>query len=267
MYTYRVTGKGGLDNAGLPVDREFVTNYSGGGPVTLEVKVELLDFHPKSGSLIGGTLITLYGNNFVNDTARMGENVVKIGHTMGSLIDQYCYVEEIKSGVRTSSMGTHPIVGSLSFNSWLKCRVATDYARTPHLAEMILFASTFEEAVSNNINTEFDPLADHFYEFVDATLLPTLSTVSLAFDWLLVPNPCYVLTITGTGITDDITTFDTVKIGGLKQTVLSVTATEVKVEIDNLSEGLDTNSLEIYFSQGLANAGSLSYPLDITITP
>ena len=77
--------------------RNFVTTDSGGIPVPLEVKVELLDFHPKVGSPYGGTLLTLYGWNFVNRTA---ENVVKIGATMGAT-DQYCIVEEVEAGQTT----------------------------------------------------------------------------------------------------------------------------------------------------------------------
>ena len=44
-------------------------------------------------------------------------------------------------------------VGLLSYNSKLQCRIRTDYTDTAHTAELIFFASTFEEAVTNNIST------------------------------------------------------------------------------------------------------------------
>ena len=48
---------------------------------TLCVKVEIVGFEPVEGSIFGGALVTIYGNNFVD---KEGFNVVKMGHTIGS---------------------------------------------------------------------------------------------------------------------------------------------------------------------------------------
>ena len=107
---------------------------------TLCVAVEIVDFYPKSGSMRGGTLLKVYGNQFVN---KEGYNIVKIGHTIGSTVDQYCYVEEVWN----DAVVQDPELG-ITYNSWLTCRIAIDYGRTQHSAEVILYASTFEEAAN-----------------------------------------------------------------------------------------------------------------------
>ena len=58
---------------------------------TLQVSVEVLDFYPRSGSAFGGQTLTVYGKNFVEGQERYKENIVKLGHTIGSSINQYCY--------------------------------------------------------------------------------------------------------------------------------------------------------------------------------
>ena len=55
----------------------------------------MVDFEPKEGSQYGGTLITLYGWNFVD---RPDENVVRIGATMGEQASQLCIVEDYHRG-------------------------------------------------------------------------------------------------------------------------------------------------------------------------
>ena len=173
-------GKGGSE------DRTFTTVKSNGDPVPLEVAVELLDFYPKEGSAYGGQLIKLYGWNF---TYRMMENIVKIGHTMGQT-NQYCVVESV---YRTGSIsGSGPPIGALNYNSEIECRIMTDYTRTAHTAEVIVFASTFEEAVSNNGNVANDPLWEHNYTFLDPTLMPTITSATAA--WSFADN-AYVITV------------------------------------------------------------------------
>ena len=80
MYNFTITGKHGamLDNG-----------------QTLCVRTEIVDFEPAAGSLWGGALVRIWGNNFVD---KEGFNAVKMGHTIGSTIDQYCYVEDVYRG-------------------------------------------------------------------------------------------------------------------------------------------------------------------------
>ena len=70
--------------------------------------------------------------------------------------NQYCIVEEVtRCGILGEPgcpyTGTGDVAG-LEYNSVIKCRTMTDYNRAPDDAEVIVFASTFEEALSNNIN-------------------------------------------------------------------------------------------------------------------
>ena len=61
-----------------------------------------------------------------------------------------------------------PIQGNIEHNSWLTCRIATDFDRIAHEAEVIFYASTFEEALSNA--TGFN----HNFTFLDTADIPTI---------------------------------------------------------------------------------------------
>ena len=123
-----------------------------------------------------------------------------MGHTIGSDVDQYCYVEEVYRGATTPYNG-------VSYNSWIKCRIATDYNRIPHLAEVIAYASTFEEAVG--ISQKF--------EFVAATQLPIVTFITETWT-----GTKWQLVIDGTGITDTDIAKVQVKVGGNYQKIISV---------------------------------------------
>jgi len=171
----------------------------------LEVKVEVSDFWPKEGSPYGGTLLTIYGWNFVDEADRVGENIVKIGHTIGSEVDQYCTPEGPVYRVDGSETAdVNGPVGALEYNSRMQCRVSTDYARESHSAELILFASTFEEAVTNNISTLPTTPAgisadDNQFTFIDPSLIPTVTSVTAEYVEAI---NAWTLRIEGTDITD-----------------------------------------------------------------
>ena len=90
-YTYEVVGIYCTDSndweACTKEERNFATIVQGSSdPVedwTLCVRVQVLDYFPRRGSLYGGTLVTLYGWEFVDDPDRIGENIVKMGHDVG----------------------------------------------------------------------------------------------------------------------------------------------------------------------------------------
>ena len=69
-------------------------------------------------------MLTIYGNQFVD---KEGYNIVKLGHTIGSEINQYCYVEEVWNEATV----VDPDLG-ITYNSKIECRVSTDYNRLPH---------------------------------------------------------------------------------------------------------------------------------------
>lgn len=104
LYTYEVVGIycTGTDNnweTCAKARRNFATIVQGSDPAedwTLCVRVQVLDYFPRGGSLYGGTLVTLYGWEFVDDPDRIGENIVKMGQ----------YRTEIVNGVESRRLGT-----------------------------------------------------------------------------------------------------------------------------------------------------------------
>jgi hypothetical protein len=86
----------------------------------------------------------------------------------------------------------------------MQCRVSTDYTRESHSAELILFASTFEEAVTNNISTLPTTPAgisadDNQFTFIDPSLIPTVTSVTAEYVEAI---GAWTLKIEGTDITD-----------------------------------------------------------------
>ena len=114
-------------------------------------------FYPTQGSLYGGTLVTITGGHF-SDLAT--DNPVKIGYDYLSGVDHYCYVVSTSQGDNVDAYDTEGVI---------TCRTAVDYAREPGPTELIVFASTFEEAVC-----EF---GDCTFTFLEAAELPTITDV------------------------------------------------------------------------------------------
>ena len=125
--------------------------------------------------------------------------------------------------------------------------MAYDDKRTVGNSEVIVFASTFEEA------TFIDGL-DKNFAFVDTDAIPTLTDFSVAFN----AQNEYVITINGSGITDtdaDMSNVD-IYIGGILQETVTVDATHVDVKLTSIHQGSDTNKFEVYFSEGVPNGWS-----------
>ena len=104
--------------------------------------------------------------------------------------------------------------------------MATDYARTVGDAEVIVFASTFEEAT-------FADGVDRSFTFLDTSAIPSVSGYSVAWD----PALYYEVTIDGAGITDTDPANVDIYFGGTKQTVLSVDAVSIKVRLTDVNAG------------------------------
>ena len=141
--------------------------------------------------------------------------------------------------------------------------MATDTTRTEGKAELIVFASTSEEAT-------FVPSLDtddgRKFNFI-STPLPSISTFTSAFDQT---QGNYIVTITGSGITD--ISVDTVDVyfgetgqEPVDQTIVSVTPTELVVALSSVTSGLATNSFEVYFQEGIPT-GMLAAPFSTGIT-
>ena len=60
----------------------------------LKAVFEIINFAPLTGSIYGGSKITIYGGPFTDD---LKENIVKVGYKWWEGIDHYCYIIEIIS--------------------------------------------------------------------------------------------------------------------------------------------------------------------------
>ena len=89
-------------------------------PLSLEVIGKITEFSPKTGSFLGGTLVTIDGVNFSDD---LYDNPVKVG-------DTYCLVET-----------TSP--------TQITCRVMATGLTASETTEVIVFLRTQEEAQSD----------------------------------------------------------------------------------------------------------------------
>ena len=162
--------------------------------VEFTAKIEVADFQPKQGSRMGGTLVTITGGHFSENPQ---DNPVKIDYTWVGGVDHYCYVQETR-------------------DDQIKCRMAVDYNRSAGDAPVIVFAGTSEE------NTWADGVDENF-TFMDDSLLPTIDSYTKEFT----TDNEYVVTISGTGITDgDVSTVD-VYFGGQLQETIAVSPTEI----------------------------------------
>jgi hypothetical protein len=142
--------------------------------VTFEAKIQVTSFEPKSGSQWGGSLITIGGATFSDNPQ---DNPVKVGYKWVGGVNHYCYVKETSE-------------------TEIKCRIATDYLRaaSPDAnsgEDLIVFASTYEEAT-------FADGLDRKFVFVADDTLPSLTNYAVTFN----SDFDYIITITGTDITD-----------------------------------------------------------------
>jgi hypothetical protein len=139
--------------------------------IQLKAVFELLDFQPRTGSIYGGTKLTLTGGPFTSD---LKETIVKVGYKWWEEIDHYCYVISVTPTEVT-------------------CRLPLDLNREAKEYEVILFASTYEESnceMSNNC----------LFTFQAADTLPEVTApASAVFDSV---SGEYTIVITGTGFTD-----------------------------------------------------------------
>ena len=150
--------------------------------VSFEAKIQVESFSPTSGSKFGGTLVTITGGHFSDN---IQDNPVQIDYSTVGGVDHYCYVQE-------------------SSDSEIKCRMATDYNRGSGDAEVIVFASTYEEAT-------YADGVDNMFTFLDEDSLPTIGDYTKEFT----SDLKYQITITGSGMDSETTDSVDVFIGGV----------------------------------------------------
>ena len=89
---------------------------------------------------------------------------------------------------------------------------------------MILFASTYEEAVCSASTCNLT--------FLDSDQLPTVDLATPSYNSA---TGKHIITVAGYNIADTSTATVQAFIGGIEQTVLSVTSTSVVIQIDNVT--------------------------------
>ena len=138
----------------------------------LNVTFEVTSFTPTSGSIFGGTAITVYGGPFTTD---LDETFVKVGFKWWEGIDNYCYVFE-------------------ATEEYVKCRLPFDLNRNAEEYELIAYASTYEES-----DCEFEDNDTCMFTFIAASDLPEVTSFNSVYDEA---TQKYQITVSGTGFTD-----------------------------------------------------------------
>ena len=182
--------------------------------ITFEAKIQVLDFTPKTGSVFGGSLVTITGGHFSDVIT---DNPVKFGYNWVGGVNHYCYVQS-------------------SSDSEIVCRMATDYSRSAGDAEVIVFASTSEEAT-------WAPGVDKYFNFLSSEMIPEVTNFAVGLN----ADNTYHMVIDGT----DFTGVETIKVGGHDTEVLSVSATQIEIRITSVEYGTDAQEIEIYLSEGI----------------
>jgi hypothetical protein len=144
--------------------------------VQLKVVFEITGISPRTGSIFGGSKITVTGGPFTSD---LDETLVKVGYKWWEGIDHYCYVLSVTATEVT-------------------CRLPLDLNREAKSYEVIAFAATYEESNCEMVDT--DGAFDCFFTFLPAIDLPEVTgPPSAVFDTV---SGEYTILITGTGFTD-----------------------------------------------------------------
>jgi hypothetical protein len=189
--------------------------------LVFEVILEVTDFSPKQGSQFGGTYVTITGGPFSD---KITDNLVKIGYEYITGTNHYCVVEEMST-------------------TELKCRQTVDFGRTTGTTSLIAFAATYEEAACN-------VAGGCGFEFLDIATMPTLNSVSTEWDQA---TETHRITVLGTDFDPSDQANCAIKIGGVKQNIVSMTTTSIVAEITTLTTGTIAEQLEVYLGQGVVN--------------
>lgn len=199
---------------------------------------------PTESSVLGGAELTLRGTGFQE---ALGDNIVKVGAQWWSGIDHYCYMTEVVS------------------TEEVKCRLPLDLNREEKAYDVIYFMSTFEEG-NQNCGTDGGEVCLH--TFIPESEMPQMSgepTVELnqATGQLeMVFAGTGIMGANGASVPEDMDIF----VDGVKQEVLSISDSEIRVGLDNLPGGEGRRQVDLYFPKGIPG-GYESYQDGVEITP
>ena len=188
----------------------------------------ITDYSPNSGSIYGGTLITINGYNFSNNA--ITDNAVQVGTT-------YCNV------ISTS-------------NSQIICRTQPKQAADDMTVDLTVYLRTFEQAVCG--------LGQDLCTFTwkDVNQLPSLNSYSVVFDTTL--ND-YVLTLSGQFYTSNTAGVE-FYVDGISQSVTSATQTDINVTLTGFKNTVSQN-VQFYLPTGTPSGATQLTSTGITVTP
>lgn len=138
----------------------------------LKAVFEITGFTPTSGSIFGGSKITVQGGPFTED---LDDTIIKVGTNWWDGFNQQCYI------LTTSE-------------NEVTCRLPLDLNRQAKEYELLAISSTYEEA-----NCEFN---DCLFTFIAATDLPEITAFETKFDST---SSEYQILIDGSGFSIDTT--------------------------------------------------------------
>lgn len=186
--------------------------------VTLDVKATVTSWSPKTGSIYGGTLLTIQGTNFGKVKTDNPVNIVSATGKSNS-----CFVIETAA-------------------TQIKCRVDTLNMNKANndAATMVVILRVSEEAKCDS------PACA--WTYTDS--LPTVTSMTPSFD---AAADIYKITVAGTGFTGakeavsmEINSWPQGATGAL-----SKTSTEIVFGITNITSGVENKKMFMYFAEGV----------------
>ncbi len=192
--------------------------------LTFEALGKVTEFSPKSGSLYGGTMITIKGYNF--SETDITDNNVRVGYTD-------CLVESTS-------------------NTEIKCRTLSRFEGEEGVDDLIVLLKVSEEAVFE-LDSKFTWIK---------TGLPKMTSYETVWDDT---SKEYVLKIYGTGFGSSLAGTE-VLIDDFEQTVLSVTDSEVQVQIVNMLDSSSKN-VKFYLPVGIPEGTEQFITTGINLSP
>jgi hypothetical protein len=211
--------------------------------------VEVTEVIPSESSVLGGAELTLRGGVFQE---AIEDNIVKVGAQWWSGIDHYCYMTEV-----------------ISANE-IRCRLPLDRnreANNPY--DVIYFLSTFEEGNQNcgasggeGCLHTFIPVAEMPQVATTAPNLPRIEFNAATEQLEMVFEGTGFMGANGASAPEEMDIF----VGGVKQDVLSLTDSEIRVGLDQLPGGEGNAAVDLFFPKGIPG-GLEAYESGIEIAP
>jgi hypothetical protein len=193
----------------------------------LRVESDVTSVTPLTGSIYGGTLLTITGTNWGSEIT---DNPVEISYN-GALDSTKCYVETTSA-------------------TEITCRVESKVRESGKTGKVIVFLKTYEEANCTNAN-------ECTWTYTDA--IPLVTAAESVFDDV---SNTWQIRVTGEGVSGDTSNVELI-VAGTKQTTVSVSDTEALFRIDDIS-GQTLDSMQLFFDVGIPeNSGLLATPIQL----